>query len=48
MYRIIIDYIELGELISAYVPLYDESGTVVGVLGSDYDASGVSEQYTAF
>ena len=36
------DYIDEtgdGSLISAYLPIYDSSGTVVAVLGCDYDAS---------
>ena len=36
-----IDYTEDGDLISAYVPIWDSEGKVVAVLGSDYDASGV-------
>lgn len=37
-----IDYTENGELISAYMPVMDGSGArVVGVVGCDYDASGV-------
>ncbi len=43
-----IDYTQDGELISAYVPIYDNSGQVVGILGSDFDASVVSEQYASF
>lgn len=36
-----IDSTEDGDLISAYMPLTDNSGTVVGIVGCDYDASGV-------
>lgn len=37
-----IDSTENGDLISAYMPVMDSSGTrVVGVIGCDYDASGV-------
>lgn len=36
-----IDYTEDGDLISAYVPIFDSEGNVVAVLGSDFDASGV-------
>lgn len=36
-----IDETENGSLISAYLPLYDSTGRVVGILGCDYDASGV-------
>ena len=43
-----IDYTEEGELISAYVPLKNNTGQVVGILGSDFDASVVSEQYASF
>ncbi len=38
------DYIENsidGDLISAYKPIYDSQGEVVGILGCDYDASSV-------
>lgn len=34
-----IDNTDSGDLISAYVPIKDSQGNVVGVLGSDYDAS---------
>lgn len=34
-----IDYTEEGELISAYIPIRNSKGEVVGLLGSDYDAS---------
>lgn len=37
-----IDKTEDGDLISAYRPIYDSKGNVVAILGSDYDASGVS------
>lgn len=43
-----IDYTEDGELISAYVPLVDGTGKVVGILGSDFDASVVTRQYNSF
>ena len=39
-----IDETEYGDLISAYRPIYDSKGQVVAVLGSDYDASGVTER----
>ncbi|MDE5825896.1 MAG: PDC sensor domain-containing protein, partial [Lachnospiraceae bacterium] len=39
-----IDSTENGDLISAYMPLVDNSGTVVGIVGCDYDASGVVER----
>jgi len=32
---------EYGDLISSYVPIYDEEGNVVAVLGCDYDGSEV-------
>lgn len=32
---------QYGDLISAYKPIYNSAGEQVGVLGSDYDASGV-------
>ena len=32
---------EYGDLISSYVPIYDESGKIVAALGCDYDASEV-------
>lgn len=36
-----IDSTEDGHLISAYMPLTDSNGTIVGIVGCDYDASGV-------
>ncbi|MGN0483979.1 MAG: methyl-accepting chemotaxis protein [Lachnospiraceae bacterium] len=36
-----IDYTDDGDLISVYEPIRNSSGEVVGVLGSDYDASGI-------
>lgn len=36
-----IDSTEDGDLISAYMPLVDEGGTVIGIVGCDYDASEV-------
>lgn len=38
-----IDSTEDGDLISAYVPVYDSNNKVVFVLGSDYDASEIVE-----
>lgn len=41
------DYIDStgdGDLISAYMPLTDGSGKTVGIVGCDYDASGVVER----
>lgn len=42
-----IDETEDGSLISAYLPLYDGSGKVVGVLGCDYDAVYVKDRIAA-
>jgi len=39
-----IDKTEYGDLISAYRPIYNSKGEVVAVLGSDYNASKVSER----
>lgn len=39
-----IDVTELGDLISAYMPITNSNGEVIGVIGSDYDASGVTER----
>ena len=39
-----IDSTEDGDLISAYMPLVDSSGNIVGIVGCDYDASGVVER----
>lgn len=39
-----IDSTEDGDLISAYVPLADSNGDIVGIVGCDYDASGVVER----
>ena len=41
------DYIDStadGDLITAYMPLADSSGKIVGIVGCDYDASGVVER----
>ncbi|MCM1201754.1 MAG: methyl-accepting chemotaxis protein [Bacteroides fragilis] len=41
------DYIDStgdGDLITAYVPLIDSNGNVAGIVGCDYDASGVVER----
>ena len=41
------DYIvsnEYGDLISSYVPIYDEAGNVTAVLGCDYDGSDIVRQ----
>lgn len=39
-----IDSTENGDLISAYMPVTDEDGRVTGIIGCDYDASGVMER----
>ena len=39
-----IDSTEDGDLISAYMPLADSSRRIVGIVGCDYDASGVVER----
>ena len=39
-----IDYTEDGDLISAYEPIRDSTGEIVGILGCDYDASGIVER----
>ena len=39
-----IDSTDDGDLISAYMPLIDNSGNVVSIVGCDYDASGVVER----
>ena len=36
-----IDYTEDGETITSYMPIKNSSGQTVGVLGCDYDASGI-------
>lgn len=36
-----IDSTEDGDLISAYMPIMDSRGNVIGIVGCDYDASGV-------
>ena len=38
-----IDYTEDGELITAYKPIYNSAGEIIGIIGSDYDASGIVE-----
>lgn len=37
----------MGDLISAYVPIKDDTGNVVAVLGSDYNAAHVSDRLNA-
>ena len=39
-----IDETKDGDLVSAYKPIYDDSGKVVAVLGCDYDAENVKEE----
>ncbi|MGN0406980.1 MAG: methyl-accepting chemotaxis protein [Bacteroides sp.] len=39
-----IDHTEDGDLISAYMPIYNSKGAVVGVLGCDYDADYVQSK----
>lgn len=39
-----IDITEDGALITAYVPIYDNEGKVVSVLGSDYDATVIQDR----
>lgn len=39
-----IDHTDVGDLISAYMPLVDSQGNVVSIVGCDYDASGVVER----
>ncbi|MCM1540265.1 MAG: methyl-accepting chemotaxis protein [Blautia sp.] len=39
-----IDSTEDGDLISAYMPIVDDSGKTVGIVGCDYDAAGVVER----
>ena len=39
-----IDETDDGYLISAYKPIYDSTGTVVAILGCDYDAENVKEE----
>ena len=39
-----IDSTEDGDLISAYMPLVDGSGNIIGIVGCDYDAAGVVER----
>ncbi|MBQ9122598.1 MAG: cache domain-containing protein, partial [Lachnospiraceae bacterium] len=39
-----IDVTEDGALITAYVPILDNEGKVVAILGSDYDASTIQER----
>lgn len=39
-----IDVTEDGALITAYVPIYDKEGSVVAILGSDYNAESIQER----
>ncbi|MCI9315110.1 MAG: methyl-accepting chemotaxis protein [Lachnospiraceae bacterium] len=39
-----IDSTEDGDLISAYMPVFDETGAVAAIIGCDYDASGVTQR----
>lgn len=44
------DYIDItddGDLISAYLPIYDSTGNVIAILGCDYDAAYVVDRITA-
>lgn len=36
-----IDYSEYGDVISIYKPITNSSGEIIGILGCDYDASGI-------
>lgn len=42
-----IDHTEYGDLISVYKPILNGEGKIIGVLGCDYDASGVMERLTS-
>lgn len=42
-----IDHSEYGDLISAYFPIQNSAGQVVGILGCDYDAGNVSNRLTS-
>ena len=42
-----IDHTVDGDLITAFLPIYDTNGTVVGVLGCDYDATYVQDRIGA-
>lgn len=42
-----IDHSEDGDLISAYFPIQNSAGQVVGILGCDYDASNVSSRLSS-
>lgn len=42
-----IDETEAGDLISAYLPVYDSGGKVVGILGCDYDAAYIKDRIAA-
>lgn len=42
-----IDFTDEGALISAYIPIKNSNGNVVGIVGCDYDASGVIERLGA-
>ncbi len=41
-----IDHTEYGDLISGYKPILNSQNEVIGVLGCDYDATGVMERLT--
>jgi methyl-accepting chemotaxis protein len=42
--NIVQDYIDEDNLITAYKPIYDSEGNLIGAVGCDYDASSVKEQ----
>lgn len=42
-----IDSTEYGDIISAYMPVKDDEGKVIAVIGSDYNASGVLEKISS-
>lgn len=41
-----LDYSEWGDMISAYVPILDKSGNIVGILAADLDATEITAEIT--
>ena len=44
--RVLGDYTEWGRLISAYMPIFNSNGDVVGIVGVDFDGDGIHQVIT--
>jgi len=45
--RVMYDYTEWGRLVSAYVPIFNSNGEVVGIVGVDFDGDEIYQAITA-